>query len=100
MELLDRRSVAVAPRVRFAWDPVAAPRRYVLTGRWTSAPSWAIQSASQSVTSRNATVWDQHRVALELSVAEGAHSWSVVALFGPNEHGDFNHPTTVSFDVR
>jgi hypothetical protein len=100
MQLLDRRTTGLAPRVRFEWDPVSGARRYVLTGRWTSPPSWTVQSASYSVSPRNADVWDPHRVALELSVAEGANSWSVVALFGPDEHGDFAHPTGVSFDLR
>lgn len=102
MQLLDRRKVGVPPRVRFEWDPVAGARRYALTGRWTSPPSWTIQSASYGVTSRNATVWGPRRVAFELSIAEGTgtHSWSVVALFGPDEHGDFAHPTTVSFELR
>src|SRR5678809_650407 len=49
------------------------------------------------VAPRNATAWESHRVAFELTLPEGFHSWSVVALFGPDEHGDFNHPTTVSF---
>jgi hypothetical protein len=35
-----------------------------------------------------------------VSLPEGTHSWSVVALLGPQEHGDFDHPTTVSFEVR
>jgi hypothetical protein len=102
MQLLDRRKLGVPPRVRFEWDPVAGARRYALTGRWTSPPSWTIQSASYGVTPKNATVWEPRRVAFELSIADGAgtYSWSVVALFGPDEHGDFAHPTTVSFDVR
>jgi hypothetical protein len=100
LQLLERRKAGVAPRVRFEWDAVAGARRYELTGRWTSAPSWAIQSANHRVTAQNATVWASHRVAFELSIPEGTHSWSVVALFGPDEHGDFNHPTSLSFDVR
>jgi hypothetical protein len=45
-------------------------------------------------------VWDSQRVAFELSIPEGTHSWSVVALFGPSERGDFDHPTSVSFEIR
>jgi hypothetical protein len=100
MQLLERRRVGVAPRVRFEWDAVAGARRYELTGRWTSPPSWAVQSANHRVTAQNATVWEAHRVGIELPIAEGTHSWSVVALFGPDEHGDFARPASVSFDVR
>ena len=100
MQLLDRRKAGVPPRVRFEWDPVAGARKYVLTGRWTTPPSWAIQSEEHRVTPQNATVWGSNRVAFEVSLPEGTHSWSVVALFGPHEHGDFDHPTSVSFDLR
>ena len=49
---------------------------------------------------KNATAWESRRVAFEVSLLEGSHSWSVVALFGPHENGDFDHATTVSFTVR
>ena len=100
VQLLDRRKAGVPPRVRFEWDPVGGARSYMLTGRWTSSPSWAIRSEAHRVTAQNATAWEPRRVALEVSLPEGTHSWSVVALFGPHEHGDFDHPTSVSFDVR
>ena len=100
MQLLERGKVGIAPRVRFEWDPVAGARRYELTGRWASPPSWAIQSANHYVSVRNATIWEPHRIAFELSIPDGTHSWSVVALFGSDDHGDFNHPTSVSFDAR
>ena len=100
LQVLDRRKPADAPRIRFEWDAVPGARRYVLTGHWTSPPSWAVQSQQQSVTPQNAIAWESKRVAFEVTVPPGFHSWSVVALFGPDEHGDFAHPTTVSFDVR
>jgi len=100
LQVLDRRKPGVAARVRFEWDPASGARRYVLTGHWTSPPSWAVQSEQHRVTSQNATEWESHRVAFEVTLPEGFHSWSVVALFGPDEHGYFNHPTTASFDVR
>jgi hypothetical protein len=100
LQLLDHRTPGVPPRIRFEWDPVPGARRYVLTGRWTSPPSWAIQSEQERVSPKNAIAWDTHRVAFELSLPEGMHSWSVVALFGADEHGDFTHPATVMFDVR
>ena len=100
LQVLDRRKPGVAARVRFEWDPASGARRYVLTGHWTSPPSWAVQSQQHRVTPQNAMAWEPHRVAFEVSVPDGFHSWSVVALFGADEHGDFNHPTTVSFDVK
>jgi len=100
MQVLERRKAGVAPRIRFEWDPVAGARGYALMGRWTSPPSWAIQSEEHRVTPQNATAWESRRVAFEVSLPEGTHSWSVVALFGPHQHGDFDHPTPVSFDVR
>jgi hypothetical protein len=100
MQLLDERKPGVAPRIRFEWDPVAGARRYVLAGRWTTPPSWTIHSEEHRVTPQNAAVWEAHRVAFELALPEGRHSWSVVALVGPRERGDFDHPTPVAFDVR
>ena len=100
LQVLDKRNPGVAPRVRFEWDPVPAARRYVLTGHWTTPPSWAVQSQQLRVTPQNATAWESGRVAFEVTLSQGFHSWSVVALFGPDEHGDFDHPTTVSFDAR
>ena len=100
LQLLDRREPGVAARVRFEWDPVPGARRYSLTGRWTTPPSWTIKSATYGVAAHNATAWEPHRIALELSLPQGTHSWSVVALLGAREHGDFAHPTSVSFEVR
>lgn len=100
LQVLDRRKPGVAARVRFEWDPAPGARRYVLTGHWTSPPSWAVQSQQYRVTSQNAAAWETRRVAFEAMLPEGFHSWSVVALFGPDEHGDFAHPTSVMFDVR
>ena len=100
LQVLDRRRPGVTPRIRFEWDAVPGVRRYSLTGRWTSPPSWAIQSEQYRVTQENATTWETRRVAFELPLPEGTHSWSVVALFGADEHGDFAHPTSASFDVR
>src|SRR5689334_7606435 len=100
LQVLDRRRPGEAPRIRFEWDAVPGARRYSLAGRWTSPPSWAIQSEQHRVTPQNATAWEPHRVAFELSLPEGTHSWSVVALFGADEHGDFVHPTSATFDLR
>ena len=100
LEVLDRRKPGDAARVRFEWDPAPGARKYVLTGHWTSPPSWAVQSHQDRVTSQNAAAWESRRVAFEATLPEGFHSWSVVALFGADEHGDFAHPTSVTFEVR
>jgi hypothetical protein len=100
LQVLDRRKPGVAARVRFEWDPAPGARKYVLTGHWTSPPSWAVQSQQYRVTSQNAVTWESRRVVFEATLPEGFHSWSVVALFGPDEHGDFAHPTSVTFEVR
>jgi hypothetical protein len=100
LQLLDRRTPGAPPRIRLEWDPVQGARRYVLTGRWASPPSWTIQSEQHRITPQNATAWEPHRVAFEVALPEGTHSWSVVALFGADEHGDFAHPTSVTFEVR
>ena len=100
LQMLDHRERGAQPRIRFEWDQVSGARQYVLTGRWASPPSWAIRSEQHRITHENATAWESHRVAFEVSLPEGFHSWSVVALIGAAERGDFDHPTTVSFDVR
>jgi hypothetical protein len=58
----------------------------------------SVGGASRDSAERNRVGAAARRV--EVSIPEGTHSWSVVALFGPHEHGDFDHPTPVSFDVR
>jgi hypothetical protein len=100
LQVLDHRAPGTQPRIRFEWDQVSGARKYVLTGRWASPPSWAIRSEQYRITRENAIAWESHRVAFEVPLPEGFHSWSVVALFGEQERGDFDHPTTVSFDVR
>jgi hypothetical protein len=100
LQVLDHRTRGAQPRIRFEWDQVSGARQYVLTGRWASPPSWTIRSEQHRITRENATGWESHRVTFEVSLPEGYHSWSVVALFGEQERGDFDHPTTVSFDVR
>jgi hypothetical protein len=86
--------------VRFEWDQVEGAREYVLTGRWTSPPSWAIEKREFRVKAANATTWDAHRVAFEVALPEGSYSWALVTMFGPKGNGDFANPTLLSFDVR
>ncbi len=99
-QLLGPRAPGVAPRIRFEWEQVAGAATYVLTGQWTGAQSWALRSTEYRVTVRNATQWEPSRVAFDVSLPEGNHSWRLVALFSPNETGDFEHPAQLSFDVR
>jgi hypothetical protein len=86
--------------VRFEWDQVPGATEYLLSGQWTSGPSWAMQSREFRVTQRAATSWQPDRVSFDISLPEGSHSWRLVALFGPRDVGDFESPTPVSFDVR
>ena len=99
-EPAGRRAPSVASRMRFEWDPVAGARAYVLSGQWTSAPSWAIHSGEYRVTPRNAATWDARRVRFDVVLPPGNHSWKLVALFGSRETGDFENPTALSFEVR
>ena len=100
LQVLDRRKLGVSARIRFEWDAVPGARRYALSGHWTSPPSWAIQSEQHRVSPQNAMAWEKQRIAFEVSLPEGMHSWSVVALFGADEHGDFAHPTSATFEIR
>ncbi len=99
-QLLDRRPPGVAPRIRFAWETVPGSPAYALIGRWTDAQSWAMRSQEFRVTARTATSWDDTQVTFDVSLPVGAHSWQLVALFGPNDTGDFARPSHVAFDLR
>lgn len=99
-QLLGPRAPGVSPRIRFEWEQVTGAATYVLSGHWTGAQSWALRSTEYRVTVRNATQWEPSRVAFDVSLPEGSHSWKLVALFSPNETGDFEHPAHLSFDVR
>jgi len=100
VQLLDQRAPGVAPRVRFEWDQVRGAMEYVLAGQWTTPTSWAVRSREYRVTRRSATGWRSERVWFEVSLPVGAHSWRVIAIFGPNDAGDFEHPAQVSFELR
>ncbi len=99
-ELLARRAPGVAPRIRFEWERVPGAREYLLRGQWTDAQSWAVRSSEYRVSERNATSWESERVTFDVSLPEGSHSWTLVAMFGPNELGDFESPAHLSFTVR
>ena len=87
-------------RVRFEWDQVRGARAYLLRGRWTGDESWAVRSTEHRVTPGNATEWGARRVEFDVALPAGSHSWRVVALFGPNDTGDFENATRLVFDVR
>jgi len=99
-QLLELRRPGVAPRIRFRWPRVPGSREYVLTGRWTDAQSWMVRSQEYRVTARSATRWEDGWVTFDVSLAEGNHSWQLVAVFGPDDAGDYAHPAHVSFDIR
>lgn len=99
-QLLELRKPGVAPRIRFAWEQVPGSPEYVLTGRWTDAQSWTLRSHEYRITARSATRWEDGWVTFEVSLPEGNHSWQLVAVFGPNDAGDFARPAHVSFDIR
>lgn len=99
-QLLEVRRPGVVPRVRFSWQHVPGSEAYVLTGRWTDARSWVLRSQEYRVTGRNATRWEKGVVTFDVSLEEGSYSWQLVAVFGPDEAGDYANPARVSFDVR
>ena len=99
-ELLVRREAGIEQRVRFEWDAVAGVGEYLLKGSWTHPLTWAMKTLELRVTARTAQAWDTKRVAVEVLLPQGAHTWIVVALFGSNAIGDFARPTQVSFDLN
>lgn len=111
-ELLERHAPGTPSHVRFEWDQVSGARAYLLSGRWTSPPSWAVRTRAYRVTARNAAAWTARSVAFETALPEGNHSWGLVALFGGRLVGrdtgagavrlvgDSANPTTLTFDVR
>ena len=100
VQLLDQQALGVAPRVRFQWDQVPGAVAYVLVGQWTTPTTWTVQSREYRVTSRSATRWKGEQVWFDVSLPVGAHSWRVIAIFGPNDAGDFEHPAQLSFELR
>jgi hypothetical protein len=102
VELLAQRRPGVPPRVRFDWDQVAGANEYLLRGHWTTPTSWSVHTTDYRVTPKTATTWGgagQH-VQFDVTLPEGHHSWTVVALFGSGGVGDFGRPTAVTFELR
>lgn len=100
VEVLVQAAARGNSRVRFEWDQVPGATEYILTGKWTTPPSWTIRSAEHRVTSRVATHWDAEKVAFEITLPAGSHSWAIVALFGAPTTGDFENPAVRSFDLK
>lgn len=86
--------------VRFHWDQVRGATQYVLTGKWTTGPSWTVHSAEYHVTARVASQWSAEGVSFEMLLPSGSHSWEIVTLFGGIETGDFDRPALLSFEIR
>ncbi|MGE0552226.1 MAG: hypothetical protein AB7R55_02225 [Gemmatimonadales bacterium] len=99
-ELLARRAPGVAPRVLFEWDQVSGARAYLLQGQWVDPSTWALHAREYRVEAGNARRWAADGVAFDVSLPPGAHSWTVVAVFGPEDIGDFAHPTHIAFDLE
>ncbi|MFN0181479.1 MAG: hypothetical protein ACKVZ0_21935 [Gemmatimonadales bacterium] len=99
-EVLTRRGPGIAPRVRFEWDPVPGVAEYRLEGAWTEPRTWTFRTLGFRVTRQTAQEWNGQRIAVEVTLPPGAHSWKVVSLYGPNAIGDFTRPTQVSFDLN
>ncbi len=100
IQLLEPTHPGRTPHVRFEWDPVPDAHEYVLYGQWVSVDSWTVQTREFHVTPRTATVWEPGRIAFDAALPEGSHSWNLVALHGPNDGGDFDSPTLLSFELR
>lgn len=99
-EILGRGTPGEQPRIRFEWEQVPGCTAYVLAGQWTDNQSWAVRTLEYRVTDRNATSWTVNHVTFDGSLARGSHSWKLIAVFGPDETGDFENPAHVSFNVR
>jgi hypothetical protein len=97
---LDRSTADSLPRVRFEWEQVTGASAYLLSGQWTTTRSWAKQTRQIRVTTTHATTWTRERVAIELLLPPGSHSWKLVSLYGVDDVGDFDRPTQLSFEVR
>lgn len=100
VQLLEPTRPGLAPHVRFEWDQVPDARAYLLYGRWANAESWTMQSREFRVTPRSATRWETTRVAFDVALPQGSHSWNLVALVGTGETGNFGAPTPLSFELR
>jgi hypothetical protein len=100
VQLLEQRTSSNAVRVRFEWDHVPGATQYVLTGKWTTPPSWTVRTTEFRVTPKDAKRWDDETVLYDVVLPAGNHSWQVVAVFRSITSGDFGHPTLKSFEIK
>ena len=100
VQLLDQRAPGNLPRVRFQWDQVPGATQYILSGKWTTPPSWTIHSGEYRVTQKIAAEWNDEKVSFEASLPAGSHSWQLVAMTRSATSGDFEHPALKSFEIK
>lgn len=93
-------SEARSPQVRFEWAQIAGAQAYLLSGEWVTQRSWAKQTRRLRVTQANARSWTGEQVSIDVALPAGSHSWRVVAVFSPDDVGDFDRPAQLSFEVR
>ena len=91
---------AGSPRVRFEWASVGGAHAYLLLGAITDPRTWRVTTTEHRVSAANAAEWSADRVVFETPLNPGMYSWKLVALFQPNDVGDFAAPAVVTFEVR
>lgn len=91
---------AGSPRVRFEWASVGGAHVYLLLGAITDPRTWRVTTTEHRVSAANAAEWSADRVVFETPLNPGMYSWKLVALFQPNDVGDFAAPAVVTFEVR
>ena len=92
--------LAGSPRVRFEWASVGGAHAYLLLGAITDPRTWRVTATEHRVSAANAAEWSADRVVFETPLNPGMYSWKLVALFQPNDVGDFAVPAVVTFEVR
>ena len=92
--------LAGSPRVRFEWASVWGAQSYLLLGAITDPRTWRVTTTEHRVSAANAAEWSADRVVFETPLNPGMYSWKLVALFQPNDVGDFAAPAVVTFEVR
>ncbi|MEO8451420.1 MAG: hypothetical protein ABI647_16625 [Gemmatimonadota bacterium] len=99
-QVLGLVGAAGSPRVRFEWESVGGAHAYLLLGAITDKRTWRVTNTEHRVSAVNAAEWSPDRVVYETPLNPGLYSWRVVALFAPNDIGDFAMPAVVTFEVR
>ena len=100
VQVLEQERTSSEYRIRFEWDTVPGATQYLLSGKWTTPPSWTVQSREIRVTRDKTRQWDDEKILFDVSLPAGNHTWELVALFKSAESGDFEHPTRKSFAIK